>query len=278
VNIVRWQIHPQPVDHVSAWRKEVIAGIGRMITCANAVPEVAFVADLHKVMPDTDWSKFERSEILNRVTWAWSQIADHVKQMDVRNVRFFGILNEPPTGEKLCREVMHAGVQGVQCIYGAKLPKDKKFVFTFPRSDPPHFRNGAAVVEPVRTKAGSSWHEVHMYLPFLLTHQGIYPQYPTGAKYPGEINGVEVNKEWLKKQLRPVRTFQLKYRRKIFVGEFSCSVYADEGSRVRYLQDLISIFEEWRWHWCYHAFVESPVWAPSDLVLTVLRANWSKNV
>jgi sugar phosphate isomerase/epimerase len=56
VNIVRWQIHPQPVDHVSAWRKEVIAGIGRMITCANAVPEVAFVADLHKVMIRTGLS------------------------------------------------------------------------------------------------------------------------------------------------------------------------------------------------------------------------------
>ena len=46
---------------------------------------------------------------------------------------------------------------------------------------------------------------------------------------------------------------------KIFVGEFGCVRWAPGADEL--LRDMISLFEEYGWTWCFHAFRESDVWS-----------------
>lgn len=56
-----------------------------------------------------------------------------------------------------------------------------------------------------------------------------------------------------------MRDFQLKYGARIYVGEFSAVRWAPGADR--YLEDCISIFEEYGWDWSYHAFREWSGWS-----------------
>lgn len=99
----------------------------------------------------------------------------------------------------------------------------------------------------------------HMYLPREFTHQGVVNNLPMGVQYPGIINGVLWNKERLRQSLEPALTFQKKYNVPIYIGEFSAARWTGD-SGVRYLRDLIDLFEEFGWSWTYHAWREAPVW------------------
>ena len=63
----------------------------------------------------------------------------------------------------------------------------------------------------------------------------------------------------LAKSMEGVRKFQQKYGAKIQVGEFSVAIWAPGGAS--YLDELISIFEEYKWDWTYHAFREWSGWS-----------------
>lgn len=108
-------------------------------------------------------------------------------------------------------------------------------------------------------------YQVHMYSPGMYTHQGIEnpPAFAKGSlakvQYPGMIGGLEWNREQLKKELAPVRAFQLKYGVRIYCGEFSVVRWAPNGAQ--YLDDVINIFEEYGWDWSYHAFREWDGWS-----------------
>ncbi len=101
-------------------------------------------------------------------------------------------------------------------------------------------------------------YQVHMYNPMNFTHQGIQNRL-FGVTYPGKIDGIDYNKEQLRKVLQPVRDFQLKHHAIIYVGEFSAIRWASGAEQ--YLTDCIEIFEEYGWHWSYHAFRESRDWS-----------------
>lgn len=99
-------------------------------------------------------------------------------------------------------------------------------------------------------------YQVHMYKPTQYTHQGIDGM--AASNYPGVINGIRYDRETLRKVLEPVRKFQKKYGARIYVGEFAATRWA-EGAE-RYMEDVISICEEYGWDWTYHAFRESKTW------------------
>lgn len=100
----------------------------------------------------------------------------------------------------------------------------------------------------------------HFYIPHEFTHQGVGSN-KVGVTYPGKINGVEWNKEALRKAMEPALLFQKKYNVPIYVGEFSAIRWAPEGSAYRYLKDVIEIMEEYGWDWSYHAFREWSGWS-----------------
>ena len=103
-------------------------------------------------------------------------------------------------------------------------------------------------------------YSVHMYDPGTFTHQGVGPGDPLGQTYPGTLeNGETLDKEFLRRQLAPVREFQLRHHARILVGEFSAICWAEGADR--YIADCIDLFEEYGWDWCYHAFREWRAWS-----------------
>lgn len=107
-------------------------------------------------------------------------------------------------------------------------------------------------------------YQVHMYWPGQFTHQGVHNNWGEDGgdprvEYPGTLSGQPFDKQALRKQLQPVRDFQLQCNAHIFVGEFSAIRWAPGAEK--YLADCTSIFEEYGWDWTYHAFREWPGWS-----------------
>ncbi|PAW78157.1 MAG: hypothetical protein B9S32_08155 [Verrucomicrobia bacterium Tous-C9LFEB] len=110
-------------------------------------------------------------------------------------------------------------------------------------------------------------YQAHMYWPGAFTHQGVSTDQgvakdknvENSLTYPGIVDGKMTDKEALRRYLAPVREFQLTYNVPIYIGEFSAVRWAPGAAQ--YLDDCISIFEEYGWDWSYHAFREWPGWS-----------------
>lgn len=194
---------------------------------------------------------------------SWAQIVREVGAHP--NVHAFDLLNEPHGDKKQMYNLMRNTIKKIRefsskpCIvssaYGA--PNQVKTLSIYDQKT-----------------LGPVWYTVHMYMPLAITHQGIPGTgHPAGKVYPSP----NYNKERLKKDLTNFKNFlphEIHY-----IGEFSISAFADTQSRVNYLRDLISIFEEWGWDACYHAWREYGGWdaeTPPE-VFQVLKDWWAKN-
>ena len=109
-------------------------------------------------------------------------------------------------------------------------------------------------------------YQAHMYRPGSYTHQGVgdfndySTRYPASRiPYPGILFGKHFDKVFLRNALIPVRQFQQKYHARILIGEFGVVRWAENGEC--WLDDVLSIFEEFGWDWCYHAFREWHGWS-----------------
>eukprot|EP00831_Metopus_contortus_P072501 TRINITY_DN6614_c0_g4_i2.p1 TRINITY_DN6614_c0_g4~~TRINITY_DN6614_c0_g4_i2.p1 ORF type:complete len:611 (-),score=107.01 TRINITY_DN6614_c0_g4_i2:38-1870(-) len=102
---------------------------------------------------------------------------------------------------------------------------------------------------------------VHMYAPGEYTHQGVndtsYTKQFHARQY--DYRNAGWNRARLAKSMEAVRKFQQKYGAQIQVGEFSVAIWAPGGAS--YLDELASIFEEYKWDWTYHAFREWDGWS-----------------
>ncbi len=101
-------------------------------------------------------------------------------------------------------------------------------------------------------------YQVHMYMPGTFTHQGVHST-PVGPVYPGKIDNLEWNRDQMKAALKYVREFEQEYGARIYLGEFSAARWAKGAAQ--YIQDVISVAEEFNWDWTFHAYRESPVWS-----------------
>lgn len=101
-------------------------------------------------------------------------------------------------------------------------------------------------------------YQAHMYRPHAFTHQGVHGGKERWA-YPGTIKGVVYDKAALRRELQPVRDFQLAYNVPIYIGEFSAIRWGQGADQ--YLKDVTEIFEEYGWDWSYHAFREWSGWS-----------------
>lgn len=100
-------------------------------------------------------------------------------------------------------------------------------------------------------------YQVHCYNPGGFTHQLGKPPKDGYAKWPDEKKGW--NREYIRRQLKPVLEFQRKTGCRIYVGEFSAVAWAPGADE--YLRDCIAVFEEYGWDWSYHAFREYQGWS-----------------
>lgn len=92
-------------------------------------------------------------------------------------------------------------------------------------------------------------YSTHFYPPMEVTSQGIVtPQ--RGVTYPNS----EWNKERLSERLDLIRQFLRKYNLPFYIGEFSCTRFAPEETRTRWVKDALELFEAEGWSWTYHAY------------------------
>jgi Endoglucanase len=108
---------------------------------------------------------------------------------------------------------------------------------------------------------GKVVYQVHFYQPFEYTHQGVWnPELQTKYSYPGIIDEKYEDKNTLRKKLEPAFQFQQNNPGvKMLVGEFSAIRWANGAAE--WIDDCISLFEEYGWDWCYHAFREYSGWS-----------------
>ena len=107
----------------------------------------------------------------------------------------------------------------------------------------------------------------HIYEPHPFTHQGVN-NLPFGLAYPGcvtkeraadgSVREVTWDRAELERTLAPAIRFARAHHAIVFFGEFSANRQAAGGDR--YVQDLVSLFEQYGFSWAYHSFREAAVW------------------
>lgn len=103
---------------------------------------------------------------------------------------------------------------------------------------------------------GPYLYTIHMYSPVPFLYQGL--DYPIqSVNYPSR----RFTKAKLATYLKAARKFQRRKRATMYIAEFTTSRFGPAGSGARYLDDLLSLFERYRWNWTYHAWRESVYWS-----------------
>ena len=170
---------------------------------------------------------------------AWRMIATQFRGHPA--IYAYDILNEPSTApetwKRICMEVM-AAVRAID-------PNTPFMVETIS-----HWYEGENVI-----------YSPHFYEPHALTHFGVGgSSNHVRWSYPGYIDGVYWDRQQMRVALEPWIDFQMAYPdAKFCVGEFSCVLWAKGADK--WIRDAISVFEEYGWDWCYHAYREWPAWS-----------------
>lgn len=267
VNAVRWQIYRQSNDQTpyDAWLAAKLDDLDKALDGA-ARHGLVLAVDLHSPpggrLPDRTMRMFMEKSHADRFVAVWEEIARRFKGRP--GLWAYNLVNEPvqnlPSPEGL-DDWLALQVRAARAIRKID-PSTPIMIETDQWSSPETF----AWLRPVDVPG--IIYQAHMYWPGEYTHQGVRtgqgvadgkdaaaPSLP----YPGELQGAPFDKESLRRYLQPVRDFQLATGAPIFIGEFSVIRWAPGGAR--YLDDVISIFEEYGWNWTYHAFREWPGWS-----------------
>ncbi len=237
-----------------AWLNGRLGHLERVVLPMAEKYGLKVIVDLHNApggREGHDWRLFDDDGYFKALVSAWRAIAARFK--GDRRIYGYGFCNEPFQTRRHKRDywqVQNACAEAVRAID----PDAVVIVESNHMAAPYAF----SYLSPLAM--GNVVYEVHMYDPGTFTHQGVGPGDPLGLTYPGTLeNGERLDREWLRRQLAPVREFQLRHHARILVGEFSAICWAPGADA--YIRDCIALFEEYGWDWCYHAFREWRAWS-----------------
>lgn len=259
VNLLRWQLRPQ------AREGEKYADLlERDLNILDKVLErcrklgIMVIIDLHSLpggqepnqgMVQSESKMFDNPEFAEEFIESWRKIARRYR--DCPAVYGYDLFNEP--NQKTPRRIDYLELQyrAAKAIREID-PETPICIAANDWNSPRYF----SYLHPLPLK--NIIYNVHMYRPLNYTHQRVVPALTRIYDYPGNIDGKYWDKEALRRCLAPVREFQQKYGARIVVSEFSVIRWAPGGER--YLADVLALFEEYQWDWCYHAFREANCW------------------
>ncbi|MGC8828797.1 MAG: glycoside hydrolase family 5 protein [Verrucomicrobiia bacterium] len=266
-NHVRWQLTWGGFPHSPAddgdlekydkWLSGELERIDRMLpVCREA--GILVLIDLHTPPGGRNRASecmiFQDKKFQESFLKWWEQIARRYK--GEKTIWGYDLMNEPVSGAVIgegCLDWNELALEAAKRIRAID-PEHAIIVEPEPWGDPKSIDN----IEPLPVPG--IVYSVHMYRPHKFTHQGVYDT-NSGIAYPGVIDGKYWDKSQLRKELEQTRAFQKKYNVHIYIGEFSAIRWAPGKSAYNYLSDLIDIFEEYGWDWCYHAFREWEGWS-----------------
>ena len=267
VNVVRWQMGQQPTDKRSfeAWFAEELDELALALDAA-AANGIQLVVDMHTApggrLPDRTYRMYMEQQYRDLFIQSWEQIARRFKGHP--GLWAYDLANEPvqnypsPAGMPDWLGLQVEAGKAIRAI-----DPDTAIMIEVDQWDSP---DSFAWLQPV--DLSNVIYQAHLYWPWEFTHQGIKTNQggadgkdfdKNSVAYPGTLDNQPLDKEALRRYLEPVREFQLEHGARIFIGEFSAVRWAPGAAQ--YLDDSISIFEEYGWDWTYHAFRESPVWS-----------------
>jgi hypothetical protein len=182
--------------------------------------------------------------------WAQQTLIDAWKVIAARYVGNsavwgYNLLNEP------CQRSVKPGllpwkslsVLVAQAVRG--IDPDVRLIVQPPYGNPNHF----SMIAPL-TGLGTVEYSFNFYYPYKFTHQGLYG-IPLKMVYRPTIT----SRNKLLSVVRPALRFRKKAgAARMYVAEFSAVRWAPKGSAVKYLADVIKMFESLGLDWTYHAY------------------------
>lgn len=267
-NLIRWQLirhgtpgEPSSLDTFDAWLEGELKKLDAALPyCAQYGLMVAL--DLHSPPGGkatvsgyigSDDRLFTDKRCQDKFVAVWRQIAQRYK--GVHAVWAYDLANEPVEDDVAdgCDDWQRLAERAARAIREVE-PQRAIIV------EPARWGGPDGLNDLVPIPVSNVVYSVHMYLPHAFTHQGVHSK-GQSFRYPGEIQGRRWDKAQLEKALQPAVDFQNRYNVHLYIGEFSAIRWAPDNSAVRYLKDLIDIFEERQWDWSYHAFREWSGWS-----------------
>lgn len=278
-NLMRWQVGggEKNLATYDEWFEGKMGDLGQALDAAQA-NGIKLVIDLHLPpggrYPDATLKMVMEEKYQQEFIANWERIARRFK--DHPAVWAYDLINEPvqnrpsPAGLGDWLGIQVKAAKAIRAI-DSKTP----IIIEVDQWDSP---DSFAWLQPVDVP--NVIYQAHMYWPGAYTHQGVKTDQgvakdkdftKNSLTYPGLIEGKQIDKEALRRYLEPVRRFQLANNARIYIGEFSAARWAPGAAT--YLDDCISIFEEYGWDWTYHAFREWPGWSVEHADLPYDRNN-----
>ena len=273
-NVIRLQM--APARYATRMNKDVWEALPSFLDQLETKIQMAkkaglkVVVDLHSP-PFQNVKSFDYPEFWGRTDLEepfcrfWTEVAKRLLPYK-ENIWGYDLLNEALDRKQLpgvAKEWRPLAIKIVQAI--RKVDPDTWIVF---EPGPGSLFTGFKGLEPLPDK--HIIYSAHFYNPQDFTHQGVFNIAGTdlakamekiNVTYPGVINGFQWDKTQLEKVLRDADAFQARWKVPIYVGEFSVIRWAPKESGVRWLQDVVDLFEARGWSWSYHAFREFQGWS-----------------
>lgn len=213
---------------------------------AEAAVKLTGKADLHRIFCEEDM----RRAFID----AWKMIAGRYKDNPV--IYAYDLVNEPAVTGQSPYHLLDVQYDAAKAI--REIDPETPIIIEGNRCASAIYFN----VRPMPLK--NIFYEIHMYFPGEYCFQGVN-DFPSYAKhYPDSGVAYRSNKEELRAAMTRTIEFQKKYGAKIYVGEFTVPRWVPDGGS-RYLNDLISLFEEYKWDWTFHAFREWDGFSPEHV-------------
>lgn len=256
VNILRcmlyrtWTLNDrQNLTIYQSWLDGELDKLDKIITAVNGTG-IKVIIDLHtlpgETYPNGSNRLFYEQTYADKFVEVWKQIA--TRYAGNSNVCAFELFNEPVEADPDLtvlyspEEIQIIAAKAVRLIDTSTPIIFSSNLWNAPT---PFFTS------PI-TEINNIIYSVHFYQDMKYSHQGIVGFNQEKISYPGYIGKWMFDKERMRASLQTVRNFQITNNVKIFVGEFSVVRWSLGGSL--WLNDAISIFEEYGWDWTYHAW------------------------
>jgi len=103
---------------------------------------------------------------------------------------------------------------------------------------------------------------IHTYAPHSFTFH-----FKRGSLYPGQSEGELWNKDRLLRHLQPYKDFSVRHNVPVYAGEFGINWRGNTYGELRWLEDILSLFQDLNFSWTYWTYkaVSNPVF-PDGIV------------